>query len=49
MESVMLTIEELDLQARDYLLSKGFKLDQEVEVTSFVDEYGQVISMVLPV
>lgn len=49
METVVLNVNELDIDVMNYLISKGFKEDQEVEVTSYMNPGGQVISIVLPV
>ena len=48
-ESFVMMVDELDEVAQEQLLNQGFKLEDEVMVTSYIDEYDNTCCIILPV
>ena len=47
-ESFVMMVEELDEVAQEQLLNRGFKLEDEVLLTSYIDEYDNTCCIILP-
>ena len=47
-ESFVMEVSELDEVAQEQLLNQGFKLEDEVLVTSYIDEYQNTVCIILP-
>lgn len=48
-ESFVMEVSELDEVAQEQLLNQGFKLEDEVLVTSYIDEYQNTMCLVFPI
>lgn len=48
-ETFMMEVEELDEVAQEQLLNQGFKLEDNVMLTSYIDEYQNTICIILPI
>ena len=48
-ETFAMYVEELDEVAQEQLLNRGFKLEDEVMVTSYIDEYQNTMCLVFPI
>lgn len=47
-ETFAMYVEELDEVAQEQLLNRGFKLEDEVLLTSYIDEYQNTMCIILP-
>lgn len=47
-ETYVLDLEELDIPVQEYLKTKGFAPEAQVEVSAYTDINGQVVTVILP-